>query len=109
MRELADRLFDSIVADDRRLSIYVAESLINRINQAAGKEPVEAKAKAATRPRALNKAQKVALEALQFAQTLDEVMAAVAALKPEERSDKRVGFPVYQATERIVNRAIPLL
>ena len=41
MRGLADRLFDSIVADDRRLSIYAEDSLINRINRAAGKEPVE--------------------------------------------------------------------
>jgi thiamine biosynthesis lipoprotein len=41
IRELADRLFDSIVEDDRRLSIYVADSLINRINRSAGKEPVE--------------------------------------------------------------------
>jgi len=41
MRELADRFFDSIVEDDRRLSIYVADSPINRINRAAGGEPVE--------------------------------------------------------------------
>ncbi len=41
MRELADRFFDSIVEDDRRLSIYVADSPINRINRAAGGEPLE--------------------------------------------------------------------
>lgn len=41
MRELADRFFDSIVEDNRRLSIYAEDSLINRINRAAGKEPVK--------------------------------------------------------------------
>lgn len=58
--------------------------------------------------KALSKAQKDALKALESAETLDAVMAAVADLKPEERSDKRVGFPVHLATERIVNESIPL-
>ncbi|HUU28004.1 MAG TPA: FAD:protein FMN transferase [archaeon] len=40
MRALADRFFDSLLEDNRRLSIYVKGSLINRINRAAGGEAV---------------------------------------------------------------------
>lgn len=40
MRELADRIFDRIQADDRRLSIYQADSPISRINHEAAEEPV---------------------------------------------------------------------
>ena len=40
MRELADHLFDTLQEDDRRLSIFHADSTVNRINAAAGKEPV---------------------------------------------------------------------
>ncbi|HLA39639.1 MAG TPA: FAD:protein FMN transferase [Candidatus Glassbacteria bacterium] len=41
MRELADRVFDALQEDDRRLSLYVAGSEVNRINAAAGGEPVK--------------------------------------------------------------------
>ena len=41
MHELADRLFDCLIKDDRRLSLYKPESLINRINREAGGGPVE--------------------------------------------------------------------
>ena len=40
MLKLADRFFDSLEEDDRRLSIFAEDSLINRINRAAGKEAV---------------------------------------------------------------------
>jgi len=40
MREAADRLFDALVEDDRRLSIYAEDSEINRINAQAGGRPV---------------------------------------------------------------------
>ncbi len=40
MHRLADSLFDSILADDRRLSIYNADSAISRINHEAGGAPV---------------------------------------------------------------------
>jgi len=40
MKSLADRFFDSLEEDDRRLSIYNPESQVNRINRAAGGEAV---------------------------------------------------------------------
>ena len=40
IRELADSLFDTLQGDDRRLSIFFADSTVNRINAAAGGEPV---------------------------------------------------------------------
>lgn len=40
MHALADRLFDSLAEDDRRLSIYEPDSVVNRVNRAAGSEPV---------------------------------------------------------------------
>ncbi len=40
MRDLADRLFDTLQQDDQRLSIFKAGSIINRINDAAGGGPV---------------------------------------------------------------------
>ncbi len=40
MRDLADSLFDTLQEDDQRLSIFKAGSIVNRINAAAGKEPV---------------------------------------------------------------------
>ncbi len=40
MRELADRLFDTLQEDDRRLSIFKSDSTVNRINAAAGEGPV---------------------------------------------------------------------
>ncbi|OGF98563.1 MAG: hypothetical protein A2Z86_04040 [Candidatus Glassbacteria bacterium GWA2_58_10] len=40
MHELADRLFDGLIEDDLRLSLYKKDSLVNRINGAAGEEPV---------------------------------------------------------------------
>lgn len=40
MHALADRVFDSLLADDKRLSIYAADSPISRINSQAGCEPV---------------------------------------------------------------------
>ena len=44
MHGLADRVFDTIIADDKRLSIYQPQSETNSINRAAGKEPVEVSA-----------------------------------------------------------------
>lgn len=41
MRRLADQLFDTLQEDDRRLSIYQADSTVNRINASAGGDPVE--------------------------------------------------------------------
>ena len=92
-----------IVVDEKK----AAKAKPAEVKPEAGKEPMKVQAKAKG-PKALTKAQKEALESLQFAQTLDEVMAAVADLKPEERADKRVGFPVHLATERIVNKVVPL-
>ena len=40
MRDLADSLFDTLQEDDERLSIFKTGSIINRINAAAGAEPV---------------------------------------------------------------------
>lgn len=40
MHELADRFFDGLIEDDRRLSLYKSDSLINRINREAGGGPV---------------------------------------------------------------------
>jgi FAD:protein FMN transferase len=40
MHRLADSLFDSILADDRRLSIYNTDSVVSRINREAGGAPV---------------------------------------------------------------------
>lgn len=76
------------------------------VQPVAGKEPRKQPKLPEQKP--LSKAQALALEALDFAQSLDELAAAMAALTPSERNDKRVGFPVYQATQRIVGRIIPL-
>ncbi|MCE5269734.1 FAD:protein FMN transferase [bacterium] len=40
MYALADSLFDTVLADDHRLSIYKADSPLSRLNRAAGGEPV---------------------------------------------------------------------
>jgi len=50
----------------------------------------------------LTKAQEKVLKDIQAATTLDELAAAVADLKTCERNDKRVGYPVHLATERLV-------
>ncbi|MBN2290738.1 MAG: FAD:protein FMN transferase [Candidatus Glassbacteria bacterium] len=44
MHGLADRLFDELLEDDRAFSIYRPESEVNRINRAAGGEPVAVEA-----------------------------------------------------------------
>lgn len=74
----------------------------------AGKE-VKPKAKAkSSKPKRLNNAQKAALEAVEAAQTMADLQAAVINLKPAERNDKRIGRPVFEATQQIVGKVVSL-
>lgn len=56
----------------------------------------------------LSKAQEEALAYIEAAETMEELQAAVSELSPEERNDKQVGYPVYEATQRIVGKIVPL-
>ena len=62
----------------------------------------------AQKPKKLTGMQEAVLEGLEWAQSTEDIVAVVATLKPEERNDKRVGFPIQQAMDRIISQIVPL-
>ena len=56
----------------------------------------------------LSKAQEEALAYVEAAETMEELRDAVGELSAEEKNDKRIGYPVYLATQRIVGQSVPL-
>lgn len=56
----------------------------------------------------LSETQEGALQAIEVAEDMRALTLAVAQLSADERNDRRVAYAIYEATQRIVGKTVPL-